>query len=202
MVWNELHWRKTPIPILVDFFAQLPTKMLERPRLGISLIRFDIFWYDSKRFLVLRKTSSYKVRFWSSSWISVKQHFNGGWMFTLKWWTPQTPREKWKKNPNHEKPWITRLIPFPPITILMTKINETLRNNSHWLCFGGILGEPFLSWGRPWTNGSLSEFHSILIGQENWRGIFWRFQKILTRKKKQTSNNCRARSEKIGNRNV
>jgi hypothetical protein len=152
MVWYELHWQITTIPILVVFFAQLPTKMLERPRhrLGISLLRFDIFWYVLKRFLVLGKTSSYKVRLWSSLWSSVKQHFNGSWMFTLEWWTPQAPRDV-KKNPNHEKPWITRLIPFPPITILITKINETLRNNSHWLCFGGIYEESFLSWGRSWT---------------------------------------------------
>jgi hypothetical protein len=132
------------------FFARLPTKMLERPRLEISLIRFDIFWYVSKRFLDLRKTSSYKVGLWSSSWSSVKQHFNGSWMFTLEWWTPQTPRDV-KKNPNHEKHWITRSISFPPITILIMKINEALRNNSHRLCFGGIYEESFLSWVRSWT---------------------------------------------------
>ncbi len=168
MVWSELHWRITPIPILVDFFAQFPTKMLERPRhrLGISLIRFDIFWYVPKRFLVLRKTSSYKVRLWSSSWISVKQHFNGSWMFTLEWWTPQTPRDV-KKNPNHEKPWITRLISIPPITVLITKINETLRNNSHWLCFGGK-SHFFLEAGRGqcfwriWKLTSHNERHVLL----------------------------------------
>ncbi len=135
---------------MVGYFVQLPTKMLERHRLGISLIRFDIFWYVPKRFLVLRKTSSYKVRLWSSSWISVKQHFNGSWMFTLEWWTPQAPREKWKKNPNHEKPWIIRLIPLPSITILITKINETLRNNLHWLCFGGIYEESFQLFSHYW----------------------------------------------------
>jgi hypothetical protein len=135
MVWSELHCRITPIPTLVGFFAQLPTKMLERPRLDFSLVRFDIFWYVSKRFLVL-------VVRWSSTLMAV------GCLL----WNDRRLRlhEKWKKNPNHEKPWITRSISFPPITILITKINETLRNNSHWLCFGGIYEESFQLFSQYW----------------------------------------------------
>ncbi len=98
MVWYELHWRITPIPILVGFFAQLLTKMLERPRLEISLVRFDIFWYLFKEIPRVEKDFIVQSKAFQILMISVKQHINGSWMFTLEWWTPQTPRKMEEKS--------------------------------------------------------------------------------------------------------